>query len=168
MPDPYVARASEWIPFIHNSLKVDEETVVVGHSSGACCAMRLLEKTRVGGVILVSAAHTDLGDENERASGYFGREWLWADMRANAKYFFHQFHSSDDHLIPVSEARFIAAALRAAGEGEEEGQLSVYTYEELQGHSHFFEPFAELLRVVDTHLEEQERGSCSGNGSGEM
>jgi len=60
MPDPYTAKESEWIPFIHNTLKVDENTVVVGHSSGACCAMRLLEKTPVFGAILVSAAHTDL------------------------------------------------------------------------------------------------------------
>jgi len=172
MPDPYVARESEWIPFIHNNLKVDEETIVIGHSSGACCAMRLLEKTPVFGVILVSAAHTDLGDENERASGYFNRPWDWAAMRKNARGFLHQFHSEDDPLIPVAEARHIARQLRAAGEGEGEGEggggdasqcrLSPYMYEELRGHSHFFEPFAELLQLVDKLLQRAPGGEGEG------
>ena len=43
MPDPYVARCSIWLPFIQNELKADENTVIVGHSSGAIAAMRLLE-----------------------------------------------------------------------------------------------------------------------------
>jgi len=160
MPDPYVARESEWIPFIHNTLKVDESTVVVGHSSGACCAMRLLEKTPVFGAILVSAAHTDLGDDNERASGYFDRPWDWAAMRRNAKGFLHQFHSDDDHLIPVSEARHISSQLKAAGGAGGGGaggqcQLAPYTYEELRGHSHFFDPFPELLQLIDAQLQKE-------------
>lgn len=82
-------------------------------------------------------------------------------MRRNARGFLHQFHSEDDHLIPVSEARHIAQQL-AAGAGEGAGEVVTsqcaeagagpYTYEELRGHSHFFEPFAELLRVVDELL----------------
>ena len=105
------------------------------------------------------------GDENERASGYFARPWDWSAMRRNARGFLHQFHSEDDHLIPASEARHIAQQLAAAagagaGAGEgvtpppqcEEGGAGPYTYEELRGHSHFFEPFAELLRVVDELL----------------
>ena len=74
-------------------------------------AMRLIEKYKVGGIILVSAAHTDLDDEGERASGYFDEEWDWEAMKPNAT-FIHQFHSRDDHLIPVSEARFVASKLK--------------------------------------------------------
>ena len=33
-----------------------------------------------------------------------------------------------------------------------EGAAGPYTYEELRGHSHFFEPFAELQQVVDELL----------------
>ena len=51
-------------------------------------------------VAQVSAAHTDLGDADERASGYFDVPWDWEAMKPNAK-FIHQFHSADDHLIPV-------------------------------------------------------------------
>ena len=41
--------------------------MLVGHSSGAVAAMRLLEKTPLLGAVLVSACHTDLGDAGERA-----------------------------------------------------------------------------------------------------
>ena len=61
-------------------------------------AMKLIEKHRVAGIILVAAAHTDLGDENERASGYFDDPWDWKAMLPNVD-FIHQFHSKDDHLI---------------------------------------------------------------------
>ena len=155
MPDPWVASEKNWIPFIHEVLKVDENTVLIGHSSGACCILRLLEQQKVLGAIIVSAAHTDLGDENERASGYFNRPWDWAAIRRNAGIFLHQFHSDDDYLVPVHEGRFIAEKLRAVTDEIEFSTLSTYanfTYEELSGRSHFFEPFPEILRVVDEKL----------------
>ncbi len=34
-PDNDLARAKYWIPFLLNELKVDENTLLVGHSSGA-------------------------------------------------------------------------------------------------------------------------------------
>jgi hypothetical protein len=39
--------------------------------------MRLLEENEILGVILVATCHTDLGDANERASGYFSDPWKW-------------------------------------------------------------------------------------------
>jgi predicted alpha/beta hydrolase family esterase len=75
MPDPYAARESRWIPFILNTLKIDDKTILIGHSSGCQAIMRLIEKYKVRGVILVAACHTDLGDEDERASEYYNRPW---------------------------------------------------------------------------------------------
>lgn len=61
------------------------DDVVVGHSSGALLAMRLLEGERkIKGAVLVACAHTDLGDENERASEYFDVPWQFDKMRNNA------------------------------------------------------------------------------------
>jgi len=48
--------------------------------------MRLLEETKVLGVILVSACHTDLGEPNEAAAGYYNRPWPWETMRSNAEF----------------------------------------------------------------------------------
>lgn len=75
MPDPYAARESQWLPFIRNVLKIDEATILIGHSSGCEAIMRLLEKDKVRGIILVAACHTDLGSEDERASEYYNRPW---------------------------------------------------------------------------------------------
>lgn len=144
-PDPYICHQSKWIPFCVKELKCDENTIVVGHSTGALMAMRLAETQKVGGLILVSAAHTDLGDEGERASGYFDTPWDWESQKRNAG-FIHQFHSKDDHLIPVAEARFVAKQLKGPN----------HVYDELDGYSHFFRPFKPLLDAVDRYVKNGE------------
>ena len=83
MPDPIRARRTVWLKFMLKELGADERTVVIGHSSGAVAAMRLLETHRLAGAVLVSACHTDLGDANEAASGYYppsGGPWRFAAM----------------------------------------------------------------------------------------
>eukprot|EP00943_MAST-04B_sp_MAST-4B-sp1_P008100 g8100.t1 len=140
-PDAYDAKESIWIPHIKDTIGVDENSVVVGHSSGALCAMRLLETQKLKGVVLVSAAHTDLGSEHERLSGYFDRPWEFEKIK-NKSEFIIQFHSTDDHLIPVQEARYVAEQLKG----------DTHIYHELEGKSHFFEPFDELIDVLKEKL----------------
>jgi len=136
-PDPFEARRSVWLPFLRDELRVGPDTILVGHSSGAEAAMRFAEESPVGGLVLVSACHTDLDDAGERASGYYppsGGPWNWEVIKRNCGWIV-QFHSKDDHLVPVQEGRVVAKEL-----GSE--------YHELNGHSHFFEPFEELLEVL--------------------
>lgn len=54
MPDPITARESIWIPFMREQMQCGEDTVIIGHSSGAEAAMRFAEKYKVKGIILVS------------------------------------------------------------------------------------------------------------------
>ena len=75
VPDPFAARESHWLPFIRQTLKVDEKTILVGHSTGCAAIMRLLEKDKVRGVVLVAAGHTHLNDEQDIISEYFNRPW---------------------------------------------------------------------------------------------
>ena len=110
-PDPLYARESIWVPFAVDTLGLNESTVLVGHSSGAACALRLMEKYKVRGCVLVSAYHTDLGDDLERASGYFSRPFDWVAMRRNCPWIV-QFHSKNDHLVPVKVARDVAQLLQ--------------------------------------------------------
>ena len=141
-PDPYGCKESVWVPFVLNDIGVDDDTVIVGHSSGAACAMRLLEQNlNLRGAVLVAAAHTDLGDEAERRSEYFNRPWDWETMKKGARNIVC-FHGTDDHLIPVSEARHIAEMMEGGS----------FEYMEMDGKSHFFRPWQELLDVMDQKM----------------
>ncbi len=105
-PDNYLAREAYWVPFLKDNLKADEQTILVGHSSGAIAAMRLAEATRLLGSVLVGAYHTDLGLAMEKQSGYFDRPWDWDAIIRNQKWVI-QFASVNDAWIPIEEARFV-------------------------------------------------------------
>ncbi|XP_077088069.1 serine hydrolase RBBP9 [Siphateles boraxobius] len=111
MPDPVTAKESIWLPFMETDLRCDEETLIIGHSSGAAAAMRYAETHRVFAIILVGAYTSDLGVENERESGYFSRPWEWEKIRTNVKYIL-QFGSTDDPFLPWEEQREVADGLK--------------------------------------------------------
>ena len=138
-PDSVKARARYWLPFI-DELGADENTILIGHSSGAVAAMRYAETHRLLGSVLISACHTDLGDPGERASGYYSSPWQWEAIRRN-QLWIGQFHSADDPLVPVSEARHVAAKLRCS-------------YFELNGRGHFVDDaaFPEVIEFVHARI----------------
>ena len=109
-PDNDLARASYWIPFLLDEIKVDENTVLVGHSSGAIVAMRVAEMMPLLGTVLVGTYHTDLGMEKEKQAGYFDKPWDWEAMRRNQKWSV-VFASQDDPWIPIEEPCFIQSKL---------------------------------------------------------
>lgn len=110
-PDADLARASYWLPYL-SELNADENTILIGHSSGALAAMRFAENNRVLGSILVGAMHTDLGIEKERLSGYFDKPWDWQAIKNNQQWIV-QFASTDDPWIPISEPRFVHGKLNS-------------------------------------------------------
>jgi len=73
---------------------------MIGHSSGAIAIMRLLEMQRLAGAVLVCPYHTDLGEENEKASHYFDEPWDWKSIKNNAEILI-QFSSTNDEFIPI-------------------------------------------------------------------
>ncbi|XP_019399605.1 PREDICTED: putative hydrolase RBBP9 [Crocodylus porosus] len=112
MPDPITARESIWLPFMESELHCDKQTIIIGHSSGAAAAMRYSETHQVYAIILVSAYTSDLGDNNERASGYFNRSWQWEKIKSNCRRII-QFGSTDDPFLPWSEQQEVADGLAA-------------------------------------------------------
>ena len=125
-------------------------------SLSLCCSYRYAEQEKVGAILLVSACHSDLGDEGERRSGYYPSRpgcledtedgsglnpWEFAAMRENCPIFF-QFHSDNDPFIPLE-----GEALRVR---EGLGLTAGEDFFLLPGRSHFFDaPFPELLQLVD-------------------
>lgn len=137
MPDPHRARRSVWVPHIHEKFGLTKETIVIGHSSGAECAMRLAEENKLYGIVIVAGCHTDLDEPNEAASGWYppsGGNWDFDAMISNCK-FIKQFHSADDPFIPINEAQFIADRTKS--------DFTTFT-----DRGHFFTPTPEINDFV--------------------
>lgn len=134
-PDNDLARASSWLPFLLNDLKADEDTILVGHSSGAIAAMRYAEQFTILGSVLVGAYHTHLGMEKEKLSGYFDTPWKWENIRKNQSWTI-LFASQDDPWIPIQEARHLHEQLNCeyheyTNEGHFGGDYEKLTFPEL-------------------------------------
>jgi uncharacterized protein len=140
-PDSIIAREKYWIPFLRDVLNADENTILIGHSSGATAAMRFAEKNKLLGTILVSPSYTDRGDPLEIQSGYFGRPWQWEKIKANQKWII-EFCSQDDPYLPLEEFRHIHEMLKTE-------------YHEFDNRGHFIEnqnTFPEIVDVVRSKL----------------
>ncbi|GKZ00608.1 putative hydrolase rbbp9 [Mayamaea pseudoterrestris] len=155
-PDPHAARRSIWIPHMRklvekNCLGDPTNVILVGHSSGAQAVLRYAEEYTCAAAVLVAATYTDLGDAGERASGYYPQAkgkleenpYLFEMMKKNCAVW-HQFHSDDDPFIPLAEAERIRSGLGLMDEH----------YHMLPGRSHFFEPFVELMDVIQSIVED--------------
>jgi len=106
LPDAIQARKQYWFPYFSDVLGIRPDDIVVGHSSGALAIMKYAEDHRISGSVLVGAYYTDLGYEDERASGYFDTPWQWDKIKANQQWT-AIFASLDDPFIPIQEPRFI-------------------------------------------------------------
>lgn len=144
MPDNIEAKALVWLSYMKAQLSIDENTIIVGHSSGAVAAMRYAENSRVKGTILLGACYTDLNDEIEKLSGYYNEPWQW-DVIAGNQEFVVVMASKDDPWIDISEPRHIFQSLNCE-------------YHEYTNKGHFTEEhmgnkkFPELLQIITNHL----------------
>ena len=107
MPDSILARRDIWLPYLQDVVEVGPNDVLIGWSSGAVAAMRYAETHKLLGSILISPCYTDLGEESEKASGYYDDPWCWKDIKTNQKKIALVF-GDDDPYIPQSEFAYIA------------------------------------------------------------
>jgi len=99
------------VPFLKDNIKVGENDVLVGWSSGAVAAMRYAEENTILGSVLIGPSYTDLGDEFERQSGYFDTPWNWESIKKNQKDI-ALFYGDDDPYIPQEQFEFIKDKLK--------------------------------------------------------
>ncbi|OGI78162.1 hypothetical protein A3C57_00635 [Candidatus Nomurabacteria bacterium RIFCSPHIGHO2_02_FULL_33_12] len=137
-PDSLLARAKYWLPYLEK-LGADENTILIGHSSGAIAAMRYAENHKILGSVLVAGYHTDLGMIEEKLSGYFKKDWNWENIKNNQK-FIIQFNSTNDSFIPIEEARFVYEKL-----GSDYHELN-------QGHFYPQTEFPELVEALNKYI----------------
>lgn len=140
-PDPKLARAEYWLPHLKN-LNADENTLLVGWSSGAVASMRYVEENKILGSLLVAPCYNDLGLESEKVSGYYDKDWNWDKIRENQKYI-GMFYSKNDEFIPYEDFEFIKENLKPD---------YVYTSEN-KGHFMNQTEFPELLEYIKKILD---------------
>ncbi len=141
-PDLPLARMQYWLPFI-KEFGVDENTVLVGHSTGAIAAMRYAEIKRIQGSALVAAYYTDLGIEEEKKSGYFVKPWDWEAICKNQN-FIVQFASVSDPFISIDEAYYVRDKLKTEYHELTEGHFG--------GGSEVKTVFPEIIDALKPHL----------------
>ena len=141
-PDSIEAREKYWIPFLEQNLKADENTLIIGHSTGAIAAMRYAQKNTIFGSILISPYHTHLGIEDEKASGWFDKEWRWDNIKNNQKQI-GIFYSKDDNAIPLKEFLHVKEKLNPN---------YIYEFED-KGHFIKQNTFPEVLECVKKMIE---------------
>lgn len=137
MPDSVIARSEYWLPFLKDHVKVSENDIIVGWSSGAVAAMRYAETNKISGSVLVSPCYTDLGDDLEKQSGYYDTPWQWEQIKSNQEKI-ALIYGDDDPYIPQSEFEHIAQQL----------EPSII---KVEGGKHFTEQkqFEELLNYIE-------------------
>ena len=176
-PDPFEAKRSVWLPYIE-SLGADENSILVGHSSGAQAALRYAETHKLKAVVLVSATFTDLGDAGERASGYYPQGIYLSTLQAWCRVRFQEtcvrvgdficrsdvcydIHGSGEENPYEFEAMKRNCACWHQFHSDDDPFIPLHeaerirdglgltdTYYMLAGRSHFFEPFSELTELV--------------------
>ncbi|MBP9115956.1 MAG: hypothetical protein KBF89_06380 [Acidimicrobiia bacterium] len=112
MPDPKLAKKKYWLPFLEDVVKVQPNDVLIGFSSGGACALRYAEQNALAGLVLISPHYTDLGDEEEKVSGYFDEPWNWEAIKNNVSKSV-LFHGSGDPWIPIQDFKFISDSIGA-------------------------------------------------------
>ncbi len=142
MPDSIIARKKYWLPFLKDYLKADENTLLVGHSSGAVAAMKYAEENKIFGSILIAPCYTDLGMESEKESGWYDDPWNWEQIKKNQKVI-GLVYSNDDFIIPNEEFKFIRE------------KLNPNEVLEFENKGHFIkqDTFPELIEIVKKILE---------------
>ena len=99
-----------WADYVRDNcpFPLDDETVVVGHSSGAILALVVAQESPqpVGAVVAVSVFHDNSLDW-EANSKLFDVTLDFADIKRNA-YDFLFVHSDNDPYVPLPQAKWVA------------------------------------------------------------
>lgn len=112
---PHLPRAEqpslkEWAEYVEANcpFAIGENTLIVGHSSGAILALILAQQnpSPVGAVVVVSVFH-DNSLEWEPNNRLFDVPFDWNVIHKNAKKLLF-LHSDDDPYVPLPQALFVA------------------------------------------------------------
>lgn len=116
LPDSSNPNAQKWSGFIIKNapFAIDDNTTIIGHSSGAALIPKLLQtlpaKTEIKKAILVSGFHTSLGWNQLDALQNIDVDYQKVKQMADK---FILVHSDNDPYVPITEAKWLSDKLGA-------------------------------------------------------
>lgn len=115
MPNSYEPQCGEWVDTLNKLMGTPTESdFLVGHSLAVIAIFRYLEQLKpgqkIGGAVLVSGFHQDLGIKQHH--GFFDKPVDWESIRSHCKGFV-VIHSDNDPYIPLAQAEQMAEKLDA-------------------------------------------------------
>lgn len=114
---PHASQPSlrEWVAFVQKEcpFAMNEETLIVGHSSGAILSLIIVQNNfePIGGIVAVSVFH-DNSLNWEPNNRLFDEQFEWDAIRENAKKLIFV-HSDDDPYVPLNQAQYVADNCKA-------------------------------------------------------
>jgi pimeloyl-ACP methyl ester carboxylesterase len=84
-PENIINNQEEIIKTLKN-LGCDENSIIIGHSSGAQAALRYSEIFKVLGLIIITPYVTHMNNSHEKESGYFDKPWDPLSIQQNCKW----------------------------------------------------------------------------------
>ncbi|AOV94632.1 hypothetical protein AQV86_01760 [Nanohaloarchaea archaeon SG9] len=107
-PTPKAQNLNNWLQVLeHEGLQIDEETVLIGHSTGAVFILNVLERLdfEIKAVFLISGFTGPLNDErfDPLNKTFAEREFDFESIKASAAEIY-VFHSGSDPYVPLEKA----------------------------------------------------------------
>lgn len=113
-PTPFDQSLESWMRIIARfEYKINEETVLIGHSLGAAFILNYLEQTskKIKATFLVAGFHKPLGIQHDEINKTFiNKEFDWDKIKNNCKKFF-VIASDNDEYISLDISRELAQNL---------------------------------------------------------
>lgn len=111
LPNPEQPCLSEWQRFVQDQcpFSINEETIVIGHSSGAILALIVAQSNskKLGAVVGVSVFH-DNSLQWQPNDKLFDIKFDWGDIHEGANKLVF-IHSDNDPYVPLDQAKYVAA-----------------------------------------------------------
>lgn len=116
MPDADTPHLEEWLAVLQKLVgKPDKETYFVGHSLGATCILRYLERLganeKIAGAVLVACPMKNAGIP--WIAEFFSKPFDWGKIRKRCGKF-ASINSDNDHYVPVEDGKTLEEKLGAA------------------------------------------------------
>lgn len=106
-PTPEAQNLNNWLQVLgHQDLEIDEETVLIGHSTGAVFILNILERIdfEIEAAFLISGWKGKLGIEFDPLNETFAeRDFDFENIKASAAEIY-VYHSASDPYVPVEKA----------------------------------------------------------------